>query len=164
MFICYFFSIFLPFICVFLTYTHYYIYLFVFGCVGSLLLHVGFLQLQNADFSLWWLLLLQNTGCRQAGFSSRYTGAHQLWLSGPRACRMQQLRFVGAGAQIRQVWRTGLFAPRHEGSSRTGDQTAVSPALAGEFLPAAPPGKSFFALFISCLCICVAHILIGLRP
>ena len=59
---------------------------------------------------------------------------------------------------------TGLFAPRHEGSSRTGDQTAVSPALAGEFLPAAPPGKSFFALFISCLCICVAHILIGLRP
>ena len=94
MFICYFFSIFLPFICVFLTYTHYYIYLFVFGCVGSLLLHVGFLQLQNADFSLWWLLLLQNTGSRQAGFSSRYTGAHQLWLSGPRACRMQQLRFV----------------------------------------------------------------------
>ena len=43
--ICYFFS-FCPYL--FLTHTHCYIYLFPFGCVGSLLLHVGFLSLQRA--------------------------------------------------------------------------------------------------------------------
>ena len=142
MFICYFFSIFLPFICVFLTYTHYYIYLFVFGCVGSLLLHVGFLQLQNADFSLWWLLLLQNTGSRQAGFSSRYTGAHQLWLSGPRACRLSSCdsRALGCGAQaqlLRGTW--DLSRPETE---------PTSPASARRSLATLPPGKSANASFL----------------
>ena len=50
--------------------------LFIYGCVGSLLLCVGFLQLQRAGatlslwcagFSLQWLLLLWSTGSRCAG-------------------------------------------------------------------------------------------------
>ena len=54
----------------------YFFYLFIFGCVGFLLLHTGFLQLRGVgaavrlpctDFSLQWLLLLQSTGSRHVG-------------------------------------------------------------------------------------------------
>ena len=57
----------------------FFINLFIFGCVGSSLLHAGFLWLRRAgatlllrcaDFSLLWLLLLRSTGSRHAGFSS----------------------------------------------------------------------------------------------
>ena len=57
--------------------------LFIFGCVGSSLLCVGFSlgfslvaesrgysSLQCVGFSLQWLLLLRSTGSRRAGFSS----------------------------------------------------------------------------------------------
>ena len=40
-------------------------------------------------FSLWWLLLLQSTGSRCAGFSSRSTRAQYLQLADPRACTPQ---------------------------------------------------------------------------
>ena len=52
---------------------------FFFGCAGSLLLHAGFSlvaasggysSLQCVGFLLLWLLLLQSTGSRHAGFSS----------------------------------------------------------------------------------------------
>ena len=39
-----------------------FIYLFIFGCIGSLL--------QCTGFSLQWLLLLRSTGSRHAGFSN----------------------------------------------------------------------------------------------
>ena len=60
-----------------------FIYLFIFGCVGFLLLYTGFLvaasggysSLQCAGFSLRWLLLLQSTGSRRVGFSSCGTQA-----------------------------------------------------------------------------------------
>ena len=51
----------------------------MFGCIRSLLLRAGFSlvaasggysSLWCAGFSLQWLLLLQSTGSRQAGFSS----------------------------------------------------------------------------------------------
>ena len=54
-------------------------FLFIFGSIGSSLLHAGFsvvaasggyASLQCAGFSLRWLLLLQSTGSRHAGFSS----------------------------------------------------------------------------------------------
>ena len=57
---------------------------FIFGCVGSSLLHVGFYLvvaregyslLPCASFSLRWLLLLQSTGSRHVGFSSCGTRA-----------------------------------------------------------------------------------------
>ena len=57
----------------------YLFYLFIFGCVGSLLLRVGFSLVavsrgyslfRCVGFSLRWLLLLQSTGSRRVGFSS----------------------------------------------------------------------------------------------
>ena len=63
-------------------------------------------------FSLRWLLLLQSTGSRRTGFSSRGTRAQQLWLLGSRA-------------QAQQLWRMGLVALWHVGSSRTRARTHV---------------------------------------
>ena len=57
----------------------YLFYLFIFGCIGSSLLHMGFSLvvesrvyswLQCAGFSLRWLLLLQSMVSGHAGFSS----------------------------------------------------------------------------------------------
>ena len=70
-----------------------FIYLFIFGCVGSLLLcrlslvvaSRGYSSLRCAGFSLWWLLLLRSTGSRRMGFSSCGMRAQQLWLTGSRA-------------------------------------------------------------------------------
>ena len=61
---------------------------------------------------LWRLLLLQSTGSRHAGFSSCDAWAQWLWLMGSRA-------------QAQKLWRTGLVAPRHVGSSRIRDRTRV---------------------------------------
>ena len=88
--------------------SYLFICLFIFGCVGSLLLCTGFLQLWRAGatllhctgFSLRWLLLLRSTDSRRVGFSS-------------------------CGTWVLQLWRTGLVAPWHVGSSRTRDQTRV---------------------------------------
>ena len=95
--------------------------LFIFGCIGSLLLSAGlslvvasrgYSLLRCVGFSLRWLLLLQSTGSRHMGFSSCGTQAQQLWLTGSRA-------------QAQQLWRTGLVATRHVGSSRTRARTRV---------------------------------------
>ena len=64
------------------------------------------------DFPLRWLLLLWSTGPRCTGFSRCGTRAQQLWLAGSRV-------------QAQQLWRTGLVAPRHVGSSRTRARTHV---------------------------------------
>ena len=96
-------------------------YVCMYGCVGSSLLSVGFLQLQRAvvtlllqcaGSSLRWLLLFWSMGSRRAGFSSCGLWAQQLWLAGSRA-------------QAQQLWHTGLVAPWHVGSSRTRAQTRV---------------------------------------
>ena len=57
----------------------FFINLFIFGCIGS--------SLQCTGFSLQWLLLLQSTGSRHAGFSSCGTWAleHRLSSCGTRA-------------------------------------------------------------------------------
>ena len=94
--------------------------LFIFGCVGSLLLcglslvavSGGYSSLRCADFSLRWLLLLQSMGSRRVGFSSCGTRDQQLWLTGSRA-------------QAQQLWHTGFVAPRHVGSSWTRARTRV---------------------------------------
>ena len=52
-----------------------FIYLFIYGCVGSSLPHRlslaaasgGYSLLQCAGLSLWWLLSLQSTGSRHTG-------------------------------------------------------------------------------------------------
>ena len=106
----------------------------IFGCAGSSLLHMGFLQLWRAGatlqlrckgFSLWGLLLCSKVlGC--TGFSSRGTWAQQL---GPE----------GSEAQAHQLWPQlphgmwELFRSRIE---------LVSLALQSRFLTIGPPGKS----------------------
>ena len=60
----------------------------------------GYSSLQRVGFSLRWLLLLQSTGSRRAGFSS-------------------------CGSWAPQLWRMGLVAPQHVGSSRTRARTRV---------------------------------------
>ena len=60
----------------------------------------GYSSLRCAGFSLWQLLLLRSTSSRHAGCSS-------------------------CGTRDQQLWRTGLVAPRHVGSSRIRDQTRV---------------------------------------
>ena len=102
-------------------------YVFVFGCVGSLLLHVDFIQLRQVGATLRCGarashcsgFLLQSTGSRHTAsavvalrLSSCGTRAQQLWLAGSRA-------------QAQQLWHTGLAAPWHVGSSRTRARTRV---------------------------------------
>ena len=60
----------------------------------------GYSSLQCAGFSLQWLLLLRSMGFWHAGFSS-------------------------CGTWTQQLWRMGLVAPRHVGSSRTRARTRV---------------------------------------
>ena len=72
----------------------------------------GYSSLWCMGFSLRWLPLLWSTGSRRAGFSRYGTRAQQLWL-------------VGSRAQAQQLWRMGLVAPRHVGSSWTRARTRV---------------------------------------
>ena len=60
----------------------------------------GYSPLRCAGFSLWWLLLLQSMGSRHTGFSS-------------------------CGVWAQYLWRTGLVAPWHVGSSWTRARTRV---------------------------------------
>ena len=121
-----------------------FVYLFIFGCAGSLLLHMGFLQLQQVGATLHcgaqaslcggfsccgaWALGTQVSvvaACRlsscgtqapeHAGFSSCSMWAQQLWCTD----------FSSYGAQAQQLWCMGLVALRHVGSSQTRDQTCV---------------------------------------
>ena len=88
----------------------------------------GYSSLRCTGFSLQWLLLLQSTGSRHAGFSSCSTQVQQLWLMGSRA-QAQQLWCMGL--LLRGMW--DLPGPRIE---------PMFPALAGRFLTTLPPGKS----------------------
>ena len=72
----------------------------------------GYSSFQCAVLTLQWLLLLRSTGSRPVGFSSCSTRAQHLWLGGSRA-------------QAQQLWRMGLAAPRHVGSSQTTTQNCV---------------------------------------
>ena len=77
------------------------IYLFIFGCVGSLFLCEGFLQLRQAGAAL-------HRGAR----ASHHRGLSRFGAQAPDA-QAQQLRL------------TGLVAPRHVGSSQTRARTRV---------------------------------------
>ena len=104
----------------FIFFTNLFIYLFIFGCVGSSLLWAGFLQLRRAGATLSCGVCashcggfsLRSTGSRHMGFSSCGTQAQQLWLAGSRA-------------QAQQLWHTGLVTPWHVGSSQTRAGTHV---------------------------------------
>ena len=89
---------------IFFFFQYIFIYLFLylfFGCVGSLFLCEGFLQL------------------RQAGVTLHCSA---------RASHYRGLSFCGAqapDAQAQQPWLMGLVAPRHVGSSQTRARTRV---------------------------------------
>ena len=70
-----------------------YLFIFIFGCVGSLLLCAGFLWLQRAGSTLRCSVrashfggfsLLRSMGSRCSGFSSCSRWAQQLWLTASR--------------------------------------------------------------------------------
>ena len=111
------------------------VFCFIFGCIGSSLLRVGFSlvvasggysSLRHAGFSLWWLLLLRSTGSRRMGFRS----------CGSRALE-RRLSSCGAWAWLLHVmW--DLPGPGLE---------PVSSALGGRLLTTAPPGKPNPSIF-----------------
>ena len=78
-----------------------FIYLSIFGCVGSSFLCEGFLQLRQAGATL-------HRGAR----ASHYRGL---------SCCGAQI----PDAQAQQLWLMGLVAPRHVGSSQTRARTRV---------------------------------------
>ena len=101
-----------------------YLLIFIFGCVGSSLLHVGFLQLQPAGATLCCGAWASHCG----GFSCCRARALGTWASVVVA---QGLSSCGARTQLlRSMW--DLPGPELE---------PVSPALAGRFLTTVPPGK-----------------------
>ena len=94
-----------------------FIYLFIFGCVGSLFLCEGFLQLRRAGATL---------------------------LRGARAyhcCGLSRCGAQAPDAQAQYLWLTGLVAPRHVGSSQTRARTRVPCIGRRQFLTTVPPGK-----------------------
>ena len=106
-----------------------FIYLFIFGCVGSSLLCAGFLQLRRAGgysslrcvgFSLRWLLFVVEPRLQARGLSSCGSQALELRLS---SC--------GARAQL----LCGMWDLPRPGLE------PMCPALAGRFLTIVPPGK-----------------------
>ena len=114
----------------------YFIYLFIFGCVESLLLFTGFLQLQRAGATLCcnaWASHCSGFSCcgaRALGARASVVAARGLSSCGSRALE-HMLSSCGARAQLlRGMWdlpRPGL--------------EPMSPALAGRFLTTVPPGK-----------------------
>ena len=115
---------------------------FIFGCVGSSLLHMGFLQLWRAGATLHCSVRASHCGgfsCCQAwalGVRASVVATRGLSSCGSRAleCRLSS---CGTWAQLLLgMW--DLLGPGLE---------PMSPALAGRFLTTAPPGKSFSSAF-----------------
>ena len=74
-------------------------------------------ELQCSGFSSRWLFSSRSTG-------SQVHGLQSLWVPGPKA-------------QAQELWRTGLAAPRHVGSSQIRGRTRVSEP------PGRPPSPPF---------------------
>ena len=86
---------------IFLKKINLFIYLFIFGCVGSSFLCEGFLQLRRAG-------------------ATPHCSAQASHCRGLSCCRAQ-----APDAQAQQLWLTGPVAPRHVGSSQTRARTRV---------------------------------------
>ena len=125
-----------------------FIYLFIFGCVGSSLLHMGFLQLRRAGATLHCGARASHCGgfsccgAQALGAWASVVVAHRLSNCGSRALE-RRLSSCGAQAQlICSMW--DLPGPGLE---------PVSPALAVGFFTTAPPGKPLSILYVV-VCIC----------
>ena len=117
--------------CLFFFFFLVFIY-FNFGCTGTLLLHRGFLKLQQVGAAL----KLQRTG-----FSLRWLLL--LWCRGSRA---HSRRCCGSWALEHGLSRYGTRTPLPHSTwdlPRPGmEPVSPPPALAGGFLTTGPPGKS----------------------
>ena len=89
---------------------------FFFGCIGSSLLHVGFLWLQRVGATL-------RCSARTSHCSDFFCCGVQAL--GTRASVVVACGLSSCDIQAQQLWRMGLVAPRHVGSSRTRDRTRV---------------------------------------
>ena len=98
--------------------THFFfkINLFIFGCVGSPLLHTGFLQLRRGGATLPCSARASHCG----GFSCCRAQA-----LGTRASVVVACVLSSCGSRAQQLWCTGFVAPRHVGFSRTRARTCV---------------------------------------
>ena len=123
-----------------------YFILFIFGCVGSSLLHVDILQLWRVGATLH--CSARASHC--SGFSCCGARAPGTRASVVVARGLQQLWLVGSRAEAQQLWCTGLVAPRHVGSSRTRART-VSPCIGRRILNhCATREAPKFPFFLSC--------------
>ena len=120
-----------------------FIYLFIFGCVGSSLLRMGFLQLWRAGATLHRVARASHCGgfsCCGAwalGTQASVVVAHRLSSCGPWAleCRLSS---CGTWAWLLcSMW--DLPGPGLK---------PMSPALAGGFLTTVPPGRSSYLLYL----------------
>ena len=119
-----------------------FIYLFIFGCVGSLLLCAGFLQLWQAGATLHCGVRASHCGgfsccgARALGAWASVVVAFRLSSCGSRALE-HRLSSCGAWASLLcSMWDLpGLGIE------------PMTPALAGGFLTTAPPGKSPHTFF-----------------
>ena len=128
-----------------------FIYLFIFGCVGSLLLHVGFLYLRRVGTTL-------RCGARASHCSGFfYCGARALgtWTSVFVACRLSscgswalELRLSSCRAQAQLL--LGMWDLPRPGVE------PMSLEFAGRFLTIAPPGKSPLSI-LTVLCLPISH-------
>ena len=116
--------------------------LFIFGCIGSLLLRTSFLQLRRVGASLCCGAQVSHCsgfscyGAQSLGVRASVVVARGLSSCGSRALE-HRFSSCGARAQVlRGMW--DLSRPGLE---------PVSPALAGRFLTTAPPGKPGYQLF-----------------
>ena len=109
--------------------------LFIFSCVGSSLLHAGFLQLRRGGllFVLVRGLLIVVASLVEHGL--QVCGLQYLWHVGFSIC----------GMWAQQLWRTGLVALQHVGSSQTRARTRV-PCIG--FSTTAPPGESLLRFLL----------------
>ena len=118
------------------------IYIFIFRCIGSSLLRVGFLQLQQTGATLPCSAPATHCGgfsccgAQALGTRASVVVARRLGGCGLRALE-RRLSSCGAQAQLLcSMW--DLPGPGLE---------PVSPVLASRFLTTAPPGKSSLSVF-----------------
>ena len=109
------------FVCLFVFNIYLFIYLFIFGCVRSSLLHTGFLQLRRPGATLCCGAGASHCGgfscCRARALGARASVVVAMWA--------QQLWLAGSRAQAWELWHMGLVAPWHVGSSGTRARTRV---------------------------------------
>ena len=112
---------------------------FIFGCIGFLLLHAGFLQLQGAGTTLHcgaWAShcgVISCCGARALGARASVVAARRLSSCGSWA---PERRLSSCGT--RTQWLRSMWDPPGRGLEPT------SPALAGRLPNTVPPGKSRF--------------------